>query len=147
MSTVRSRLERDSGYESGSVFRNLDLGITGKGKAELEKRRRVTVAADDEPSDGSLTLKLGGHASELVEADVANWEGKNGNRSKLAGGNSSRSSCQVEGCGADLSNAKDYHRRHKVCEMHSKTSMAIVGNVMQRFCQQCSRLAVICLPK
>ncbi|KAG1327632.1 squamosa promoter-binding-like protein 12 [Cocos nucifera] len=133
------------GLSNGSSFcpEETDLGITGKGKAELEKRRRVTVADDDEPCDGSLTLKLGGHASELVEADLANWEGKNGNRSKLAGGNPSHPSCQVEGCGADLSNAKDYHRRHKVCEMHSKTSMAIVGNVMQRFCQQCSRFHLL----
>ncbi|TQD93951.1 hypothetical protein C1H46_020455 [Malus baccata] len=39
----------------------------------------------------------------------------------------------------DLSNAKDYHRRHKVCDVHSKATKALVGNVMQRFCQQCSR--------
>jgi hypothetical protein len=45
----------------------------------------------------------------------------------------------VEDCRADLSNAKDYHRRHKVCNAHSKASKALVGNVMQRFCQQCSR--------
>ncbi|KAM1775033.1 hypothetical protein ACFX12_044329 [Malus domestica] len=40
----------------------------------------------------------------------------------------------------DLSNAKDYHRRHKVCDVHSKATKALVGNVMQLFCQQCSRL-------
>ncbi len=47
--------------------------------------------------------------------------------------------CQVEGCTADLSSAKDYHRRHKVCEMHSKASKAIAAGREQRFCQQCSR--------
>ncbi|KAL6988243.1 Cysteine desulfurase mitochondrial [Sarracenia purpurea var. burkii] len=35
----------------------------------------------------------------------------------------------VEDCGADLSNAKDYHIRHKVCQLHSKASEALVGNV------------------
>jgi hypothetical protein len=49
--------------------------------------------------------------------------------------------CQVEGCTTDLSSAKDYHRRHKVCEMHSKASKAIAAGCEQRFCQQCSRLA------
>jgi hypothetical protein len=49
------------------------------------------------------------------------------------------SRCQVEGCTADLSSAKDYHRRHKVCEMHSKASKAIAAGREQRFCQQCSR--------
>ncbi len=48
--------------------------------------------------------------------------------------------CQVEGCTADLSAVlKEYHRRHKVCEMHSKTPNAVVGGRQQRFCQQCSR--------
>ena len=29
------------------------------------------------------------------------------------------SRCQVEGCNVVLENAKEYHKRHKVCEMHS----------------------------
>ncbi|MCO5552861.1 hypothetical protein L7F22_006379 [Adiantum nelumboides] len=51
--------------------------------------------------------------------------------------------CQAEGCTADLSGAKDYHRRHKVCEWHSKASKAKVNNIEQRFCQQCSRFHVL----
>ncbi|XP_047328280.1 squamosa promoter-binding-like protein 14 [Impatiens glandulifera] len=51
--------------------------------------------------------------------------------------------CQVDDCGEDLSNAKEYHRRHKVCEGHSKSSKAMVGNQMQRFCQQCSRFHLL----
>ncbi|XP_039130115.1 squamosa promoter-binding-like protein 10 [Dioscorea cayenensis subsp. rotundata] len=48
--------------------------------------------------------------------------------------------CQADGCGADLSGAKHYHRRHKVCEFHSKAAVVIfAGGVQQRFCQQCSR--------
>lgn len=48
--------------------------------------------------------------------------------------------CQVEGCNADLSNSKHYHRRHKVCELHSKAAMVVAAGLTQRFCQQCSRL-------
>ncbi|KAG0576380.1 hypothetical protein KC19_5G075500 [Ceratodon purpureus] len=51
--------------------------------------------------------------------------------------------CQVEGCKADLSGCKDYHKRHKVCEMHSKAPKAIAGGIEQRFCQQCSRFHVL----
>ncbi|XP_027091717.2 squamosa promoter-binding-like protein 14 [Coffea arabica] len=47
--------------------------------------------------------------------------------------------CQVDHCEEDLSHAKDYHRRHKVCEFHSKATKALVSKQMQRFCQQCSR--------
>ena len=60
-------------------------------------------------------------------------------RSGSPTGTASYPMCQVDNCKEDLSNAKDYHRRHKVCELHSKASKALLGNQMQRFCQQCSR--------
>nr|QFS19076.1 SQUAMOSA promoter-binding protein-like protein 1 [Apopellia endiviifolia (species B)] len=51
--------------------------------------------------------------------------------------------CQAEGCKADLSNAKHYHRRHKVCELHSKAANVIAAGHTQRFCQQCSRFHLL----
>ncbi|CAK9188418.1 unnamed protein product [Ilex paraguariensis] len=51
--------------------------------------------------------------------------------------------CQVEGCHVALVNAKDYHRRHKVCEIHSKAVKVVVLGVDQRFCQQCSRFHAV----
>ncbi|CBI37021.3 unnamed protein product, partial [Vitis vinifera] len=114
-----------------------------KRKRELEKRRRVIVVQDDNDETGTLSLKLGGHGHSVSEREVGNWEGTSGKKTKLAGVSSSRAVCQVEDCGADLSKAKDYHRRHKVCEMHSKAGCALVGNDMQRFCQQCSRFHVL----
>uniref|UniRef100_A0A0E0HV12 SBP-type domain-containing protein n=1 Tax=Oryza nivara TaxID=4536 RepID=A0A0E0HV12_ORYNI len=47
--------------------------------------------------------------------------------------------CQVEGCKVDLSSAREYHRKHKVCEAHSKAPKVIVSGLERRFCQQCSR--------
>ncbi|XP_006595445.1 squamosa promoter-binding-like protein 3 [Glycine max] len=40
---------------------------------------------------------------------------------------------------ADLHEAKQYHRRHRVCEYHVKAQVVLVDEVRQRFCQQCSR--------
>lgn len=54
--------------------------------------------------------------------------------------------CQVEGCHVALVSAKEYHRRHKVCEMHSKAPKVVVLGLDQRFCQQCSRLAIALYP-
>ncbi|XP_068649503.1 squamosa promoter-binding-like protein 8 [Aristolochia californica] len=51
--------------------------------------------------------------------------------------------CQVEGCNVALLTAKEYHRRHKVCEMHSKAPKVVVLGIEQRFCQQCSRFHVV----
>jgi hypothetical protein len=47
--------------------------------------------------------------------------------------------CQVQGCHLALAGAKEYHRRHKVCEAHSKAPRVVVHGAEQRFCQQCSR--------
>ncbi|XWS51254.1 hypothetical protein CRYUN_Cryun12cG0161000 [Craigia yunnanensis] len=60
-------------------------------------------------------------------------------RLRAAGVNSHTAYCQVYGCNKDLTSSKDYHRRHKVCEVHSKTAKVIVNGIEQRFCQQCSR--------
>ncbi|MCD7462848.1 hypothetical protein HAX54_049464 [Datura stramonium] len=129
--------------ETTGVFNSLSSGsdemVLGndKGRKELEKRRRAVVSENDEAA--SLNLKLGGQLYPIIESEKEEWEGKSGKKTKVAGASSYRSVCQVEDCQADLSNAKDYHRRHKVCDVHSKAARALVGNVMQRFCQQCSR--------
>ncbi|XP_050204736.1 squamosa promoter-binding-like protein 2 [Mercurialis annua] len=47
--------------------------------------------------------------------------------------------CQVEGCNLELSLAKDYHRKHRVCEAHSKCPKVVIAGLERRFCQQCSR--------
>lgn len=123
---------------SSSGSDEVDLG-SEKGKRELEKRRRPVFIDDAELNreDESLNLNLGGEAYPINELES---ELKIGKKTKIVGTTLNRAVCQVEDCRADLSNAKDYHRRHKVCDMHSKASKALVGNVMQRFCQQCSRL-------
>lgn len=101
---------------------------------ELEKKRRANAVENNNLGE-NLTLDLGGRCF----ATAGNGEATAGKKTKLGGAASNRAACQVEDCGADLSKAKDYHRRHKVCQMHSKASKALVGNQMQRFCQQCSR--------
>ncbi|KAL5557641.1 hypothetical protein UlMin_033852 [Ulmus minor] len=85
--------------------------------------------------DESLRLNLGGGLT-CVEEPVS----RPGKRVRSGSpGNASYPMCQVDNCKEDLSNAKDYHRRHKVCELHSKATKALVASQMQRFCQQCSR--------
>ncbi|XP_010031056.1 squamosa promoter-binding-like protein 6 [Eucalyptus grandis] len=64
-------------------------------------------------------------------------------RARPAGANFQNAYCQVYGCNKDLSSSKDYHKRHKVCEAHSKTSKVIVNGKEQRFCQQCSRFHLL----
>ncbi|KAF8107925.1 hypothetical protein N665_0116s0130 [Sinapis alba] len=51
--------------------------------------------------------------------------------------------CQIDGCELDLSSAKDYHRKHRVCQNHSKCPVVTVGGMERRFCQQCSRLHAV----
>lgn len=133
----------NSSNSSSSCSDEGNMELMERGTRELEKKRRAVVIEDDNLRDdaGSLTLKLGGHGHPASERE--NWDGNGAKKTKLGGGAINRAVCQVENCGADLSKVKDYHRRHKVCEMHSKASSALVGGIMQRFCQQCSRFHVL----
>ncbi|CAI7806287.1 unnamed protein product, partial [Closterium sp. NIES-53] len=47
--------------------------------------------------------------------------------------------CRVDGCGEDLSSARSYNRRHRVCGVHTRAAAVTVDGNQQRFCQQCSR--------
>ncbi|CAI0627363.1 unnamed protein product [Linum tenue] len=60
-------------------------------------------------------------------------------RARLPSNGTQIPSCLVDGCTADLGKCRDYHRRHKVCEVHSKTARVFIKGHEQRFCQQCSR--------
>ena len=112
----------------------------------------------------SVDLKLGHHvgnsgtesalANKSKDAAAASGAAASAGVSKMASspsGSSKRArtisstsltvSCLVDGCNSDLSNCRDYHRRHKVCELHSKTPEVTIAGLKQRFCQQCSRFA------
>lgn len=51
--------------------------------------------------------------------------------------------CQVECCGRDLVDEKDYYRRYKVCHTHATQPAVMVRGVQQRFCQQCGTFHTI----
>ncbi|KAL2556464.1 Squamosa promoter-binding-like protein 1 [Forsythia ovata] len=129
-----------SSNRSSSCSEELNQG-TDKEKNDLDKKRRLIVVEDDNLTDeaGSLALQLYKEGISRIERGGGNCGRTPGKKTKFTGATSSRAVCQVEDCRADLSKARDYHRRHKVCEMHSKANKALIGNVMQRFCQQCSR--------
>nr|AUW52975.1 squamosa promoter binding-like protein 6c [Petunia x hybrida] len=79
-------------------------------------------------------------SSKIVTSLTSNVPAK---RMRAGGLNCHAPYCQVQGCGKDLSSSKDYHKRHKVCEVHSKTAKVIVNGIDQRFCQQCSRFHLL----
>ncbi|VVB03576.1 unnamed protein product [Arabis nemorensis] len=113
---------------------------------EVEKKRRAVVIEEDDDNNGGggLTLKLGDNGCDLNGEREGNCAAAAAKKTKFGGGGvTNRAVCQVENCEADLSKVKDYHRRHKVCEIHSKATSAVVGGIMQRFCQQCSRFHVL----
>ncbi|WOL17955.1 squamosa promoter-binding-like protein 16 [Canna indica] len=101
----------------------------------------------------SVDLKLGGlgdsgssykwnEQPRMSTAPVVSSSGPS-KRQRVSGSGSQNASCLVDGCRADLSKCRDYHRRHKVCEVHSKTPVVMVRGQEQRFCQQCSRFHLL----
>lgn len=83
---------------------------------------------------------LSAKASKEISAISSGGSSSSMKRGRGAGSYSQTPFCQVLGCNKDLSSSKDYHKRHRVCDVHSKTPKVIVNGVEQRFCQQCSRL-------
>ncbi|MBA0688659.1 hypothetical protein Goari_006431 [Gossypium aridum] len=89
-----------------------------------------------------IGLNLGGRTYfSSAEDDFVNRLYRRSRPGEPGSTNSPR--CQAEGCNADLTHAKHYHRRHKVCELHSKASTVIAAGLTQRFCQQCSRFHLL----
>ncbi|KAH9626423.1 hypothetical protein KSS87_018726 [Heliosperma pusillum] len=136
------------GYNTNTVYCNL---------AELEKRGLATIFAfnslerEKAKEESLVDLKLGrfGDFRKGLSRNCRDQTASLMDPFSSSAGSSKRArtpssvgqvvSCLVDGCKADLSKCRDYHRRHKVCEMHSKTPRVTIGGHEQRFCQQCSR--------
>lgn len=121
--------------------------MDGKGKQRMMGRvvkRKTEVSEESSDDDGYEQQHMG-----CVEDDTESYKRKKlvtasgGGRRGSSGGGAGMRCCQAERCTADLSEAKPYHKRHKVCEHHSKAQVVLVGGTRQRFCQQCSRLGMI----
>nr|AUW52979.1 squamosa promoter binding-like protein 8 [Petunia x hybrida] len=94
-------------------------------------------------SSSRIGLNLGGRTYfSSSEDDFVNRLYRR-TRAVEAAGSVNTPRCQAEGCNADLTHAKHYHRRHKVCEFHSKAATVIAAGLTQRFCQQCSRFHLL----
>uniref|UniRef100_A0A2N9F5Q9 SBP-type domain-containing protein n=1 Tax=Fagus sylvatica TaxID=28930 RepID=A0A2N9F5Q9_FAGSY len=116
-------------------------GFEGKRTFKEKIHKDAIVEEDldddlDEEEGGGEIMSFNNGDHERKKA-VSGFSGKKG--SSGGAGGVSPPCCQAEKCGADLSDAKRYHRRHKVCEYHSKALVVIVAGQRQRFCQQCSR--------
>lgn len=104
--------------------------MSGKEKMMVMKREEE----EEEEDEGSE------QEDKRKKGVLGSGSGKKGSVGGGGGGSGMRC-CQAEKCTADLSDAKQYHRRHKVCEIHAKAQVVLVSGIRQRFCQQCSRLA------
>ena len=154
---------------SASGQQNIEnQGFRGLGFQEMSRKQLsegriigpVMAAGDDSNSnfsssvvefeskgrDSLIDLKLGGfadhrdgHNSSFSKNAPAVSSSAPAKRIRASAVRSQTAYCQVYGCNADLSASKDYHKRHRVCEVHSKTAKVIVNGIEQRFCQQCSR--------
>ncbi|CAA6658167.1 unnamed protein product [Spirodela intermedia] len=111
------------------------------GLGEDEKKRRLpygfSSTSSSSSSSSSASSSVAAVASTAAAAAAAMV--RRGAGSGGAAGGLSLPYCQAERCTADLTEAKRYHRRHKVCEAHSKAAVVLVAGLRQRFCQQCSR--------
>lgn len=143
LSGFGSGVYADSTRAALEEHRNHILGLMGMDQKNIfhniVKREDLCGAGDFQTRIG-LNLGLGGRTYFSSEDNIVNRLYK---RPRAISPGSQVPRCQAEGCKADLSTAKHYHRRHKVCELHSKAATVVSGGLTQRFCQQCSRFHVL----
>ncbi|RZC25501.1 Squamosa promoter-binding-like protein 9 [Glycine soja] len=124
------------------------------GSASVTKAPPSSSSSPNSSSTESLDgLKFGQkiYFEEVSVAAAAATTTQGGNKTrggvsaskKGRGGSVQAPRCQVAGCKVDLSGAKAYYSRHKVCAMHSKSPTVTVAGLEQRFCQQCSRFHLL----
>ncbi|GJV68025.1 squamosa promoter-binding-like protein 12 [Tanacetum coccineum] len=83
-------------------------------------------------SDQSIGLKLGKRTYFENNLPRSNSCASTVKKAKLSQQNAPII-CQVMGCDRDLASAKDYHRKHRVCDIHSKALKVIVAGLERRF--------------
>ncbi|XP_074267554.1 squamosa promoter-binding-like protein 1 [Silene latifolia] len=132
----------------------MEMEVRGSGKRRLEwdlnewrwdgdlfiassSSSSTTCSSHEHQHEDALGFNLGGPSNPNIPNIPTTTT------TKVGGAGVVISVCQVQNCVADLSKAKDYHRRHKVCQIHSKSTHALVNNILQRFCQQCSRFHLL----
>ncbi|CAL0330086.1 unnamed protein product [Lupinus luteus] len=126
--------------DQGTAFLNMEAVDEGSSRFGLYRTK----------GEFSVDLKLGQVGNVGIESmlykpkDAASGAGLSkisgsSKRARAFNNGNHTVKCLVDGCKADLNNCRDYHRRHKVCELHSKTPQVTISGQKQRFCQQCSR--------
>lgn len=147
-----------SSEPSGEVFSD-EIGADSYGNVPFCEERELgsQISTDfikSNNQDCSLfDLKLGrltdGGSANESELSKANGYAPSSllslpsKRARLMALNPRPPCCQVLGCNEDLSSCKGYYKRHKVCDVHTKTAIVIVDGMEQRFCQQCSRFHLL----
>ncbi|XP_042506625.1 squamosa promoter-binding-like protein 16 [Macadamia integrifolia] len=146
--------------ETGKGYVDRDLKTPSWDLVELEREAMAplvgsgNLGGQKSKGDCLVDLKLGrlgdfgdGFLDKLkdqrISTMVSSSSSSSSKRARAPSNATQTASCLVDGCKSDLSNCRDYHRRHKVCEVHSKTPMVMVGGQAQRFCQQCSRFHLL----
>ncbi|CAL5408823.1 unnamed protein product [Camellia sinensis] len=113
----------------------METGKAGGEKSVKDKMKGEVVEEEEEEEEDE----------DEDEDDVGLGSGEDDKKKKeynkkgSSRGGSTLPSCQVDNCTTDMTYARPYHRRHKVCEFHAKLAVAVVAGLRQRFCQQCSR--------
>nr|WMI30908.1 squamosa promter-binding-like protein 7 [Diospyros sp. 'deyangshi'] len=102
------------------------------GKRSMKDKMKEEVTGEEEEEEEDEDVGGLGSGEEDKKKKIYGRKGS-------SGGQSTQPSCQVDNCTTDMTSAKPYHRRHKVCEFHAKVPIAVIAGLNQRFCQQCSR--------
>ncbi|CAN7061746.1 hypothetical protein IGI04_016551 [Brassica rapa subsp. trilocularis] len=106
-------------------------------RSRAEGKRSLREMSEEEEEDEEDEETFEGEEDEDTSEEEAVEKKQKGKATTSS--SSGTGACQVERCTADMNRAKQYHKRHRVCEFHAKAPLVRISGLYQRFCQQCSR--------
>ncbi|RWW17842.1 hypothetical protein BHE74_00027519 [Ensete ventricosum] len=133
-SSISASIDSLSKAEKGNSDFNYDSA-----ERAVNSSSKIILARVEGFGTSSVPLAAGHPKEPVTGLKLGRTFFEDAKKSRISPQNLQNPKCQVEGCDVDLTTAKDYHRKHRVCECHSKSPKVIVAGRERRFCQQCSR--------
>lgn len=123
----------------GSSSSSPRLEPKGEFSFDLKLGRNIVNSSSAFRNTEQVTCLKWKESTALAKPEASRSSGSSKRTRGNATGNNQIPLCLVDGCDSDFSNCREYHKRHKVCDVHSKTPVVTISGDKQRFCQQCSR--------
>ncbi|KAL0711754.1 hypothetical protein Bca4012_018732 [Brassica carinata] len=123
----------DASVSFGGSSSSLRLESKGEFSFDLKLGRNIVNSSSVFGNTEQVTCLKWKESTAFAKPVSSRSSGSSKRTRGNATGNNQIPFCLVDGCDSDFSNCREYHKRHKVCDVHSKTPVVIIHGQKKRF--------------